>query len=64
MASLPSEAKVKLLERLERKCRAIDPRITVQSLENSQRVSLEAGLLSEKDALKSFEGLYTDEFVK
>jgi TldD protein len=28
VASLPSEAKVKLLERLERKCRAIDPRIT------------------------------------
>jgi TldD protein len=28
VASLPSEAKVKLLERLERKCRALDPRIT------------------------------------
>jgi len=27
VASLPSEAKVKLLERLERKCRALDPRI-------------------------------------
>jgi TldD protein len=28
IASLPSEAKVKLLERLEKKCRALDPRIT------------------------------------
>ncbi|HEY5899112.1 MAG TPA: DNA gyrase modulator, partial [Burkholderiales bacterium] len=28
IASLPSEAKVKLLERLERKCRALDPRVT------------------------------------
>src|SRR5206468_6294258 len=27
IASLPSEAKVKLLERLEKKCRALDPRI-------------------------------------
>jgi TldD protein len=28
VASLPSEDKVKLLEKLERKCRAIDPRVT------------------------------------
>jgi TldD protein len=28
IASLPSESKVKLLEKLERKCRALDPRIT------------------------------------
>jgi TldD protein len=28
IASLPSEAKVKLLEQLEKKCRALDPRIT------------------------------------
>jgi TldD protein len=28
IASLPSEAKVSLLEKLERKCRALDPRIT------------------------------------
>ncbi|HLS85942.1 MAG TPA: metalloprotease TldD, partial [Burkholderiales bacterium] len=28
IASLPSEAKVKLLERLEQKCRALDPRVT------------------------------------
>ena len=46
------------------KAHAQDVRITVQSLENSQRVSLEAGLLAAQDALKSFEGLYTDEFVK
>ena len=35
-----------------------------RGLENSQRVSLEAGLLAEKDALKSFEGLFTDEFLR
>jgi TldD protein len=28
IASLPSESKVQLLERLERKCRALDPRVT------------------------------------
>ncbi|HET7672162.1 MAG TPA: metalloprotease TldD [Burkholderiales bacterium] len=28
IASLPSESKVRLLERLERKCRALDPRVT------------------------------------
>src|SRR5207237_1739641 len=28
IASLPSEAKVALLEKLERKCRALDPRVT------------------------------------
>jgi ABC-type nitrate/sulfonate/bicarbonate transport system substrate-binding protein len=43
---------------------AQDARVTVAGLENSQRVSLEAGLLAEKDALKSFEGLFTDEFLR
>ena len=33
-------------------------------LENSQKVSLEAKLLDPKDALKSYDGLYTDEFLK
>ena len=33
-------------------------------LENSQKVSLEAKLLEPKDALKSYDGLYTDEFVR
>jgi sulfonate transport system substrate-binding protein len=43
---------------------AQDARVTIAGLENSQRVSLEAGLLAEKDALKSFEGLFTDEFLR
>jgi NitT/TauT family transport system substrate-binding protein len=42
---------------------AKDIRVTVPGLENSQKVSLEAKLLEPKDALTSFEGLYTDEFV-
>ena len=46
------------------KAHAQDARVTIAGLENSQRVSLEAGLLAEKDALKSFEGLYTDEFLR
>jgi ABC-type nitrate/sulfonate/bicarbonate transport system substrate-binding protein len=39
-------------------------RVTVQSLDHSQQVSLAAKLLDPKDTLKSFDGLYTDEFVK
>jgi NitT/TauT family transport system substrate-binding protein len=43
---------------------AKDIRVTVQQLENSQKVSLDAKLLEPKDALKSYDGLFTDEFVK
>jgi NitT/TauT family transport system substrate-binding protein len=43
---------------------AKDIRVTVPGLENSQKVSLEAKLLDPKDALKSYDGLYTDEFLK
>ena len=43
---------------------AKDIRVTIPGLEHSQKVSLEAKLLEPKDALKSFDGLYTDEFVK
>jgi hypothetical protein len=39
-------------------------RVTVQGLDHSQQVSLAAKLLDPKDTLKSFDGLYTDEFVK
>ena len=46
------------------KAHAQDARVTVAGLENSQRVSLEAGLLEPKDALKSFDGLFTDEFLR
>jgi ABC-type nitrate/sulfonate/bicarbonate transport system substrate-binding protein len=43
---------------------AKDIRVTDKQLENSQTVSIEAKLLDPKEVLKSFEGLYTDEFVK
>jgi NitT/TauT family transport system substrate-binding protein len=43
---------------------AKDLRVTIPGLEHSQKVSLEAKLLEPKDALKQFDGLYTDEFVK
>jgi ABC-type nitrate/sulfonate/bicarbonate transport system substrate-binding protein len=43
---------------------AADVRVTIDSLAHSQEVSLEAKLLEPKDELKSFDGLYTDEFVK
>jgi hypothetical protein len=46
------------------KAHAKDIRVTVPQLENSQKVSLVAKLLDPKDALKSFDGLYTDEFLK
>jgi len=43
---------------------AKDLRVTVPALTHSQQVSLEAKLLESKDALKSFDGLYTDEFIR
>jgi ABC-type nitrate/sulfonate/bicarbonate transport system substrate-binding protein len=43
---------------------AKDLRVTVAELEHSQQVSIEANLLAAKDRLQSFDGLYTDEFVK
>lgn len=46
------------------KAHAQDARVTIAGLENSQKVSLEAGLLDQKDALKSFDGLFTDEFLR
>jgi ABC-type nitrate/sulfonate/bicarbonate transport system substrate-binding protein len=43
---------------------ARDIRVTVAGLDNSQKVSLEAKLLEAKDALKSFDGLYTDQYLR
>jgi ABC-type nitrate/sulfonate/bicarbonate transport system substrate-binding protein len=43
---------------------AKDLRVTLPALAHSQQVSLEAKLLEAKDELKSFEGLYTDEFIR
>ena len=41
-----------------------DIRVTLPGLEHSQKVSLDARLLEPKDALTSYDGLYTDEFVR
>jgi ABC-type nitrate/sulfonate/bicarbonate transport system substrate-binding protein len=46
------------------KAHAKDIRVVVAQLENSQKVSLVAKLLDPKDALSSYDGLFTDEFVK
>ena len=46
------------------KAHAKDIRVTVAQLENSQKVSLAAKLLNPKDALKSYDGLFSDEFVR
>jgi ABC-type nitrate/sulfonate/bicarbonate transport system substrate-binding protein len=43
---------------------AADFRITKEMLDNSQKVSLVAKLLEPKDELKSYDGLYTNEFLK
>ena len=46
------------------KAHAKDIKVTLPALDHSQKVSLEASLLKPEDALKSFDGLYTDEFVR
>lgn len=43
---------------------AKDIKVTIPQLENSQKMSLDAKLLELKDALKSYDGLFTDEFVR
>ena len=43
---------------------AKDLRVTIPGLDHSQKVSIEAKLLKPEDELKSFDGLYTDEFVR
>lgn len=46
------------------KAHARDLNVSTASLDNSQKVSLEAKLLDPKDALRSYEGLFTDEFLR
>jgi hypothetical protein len=46
------------------KAHAKDIRVTMLQLENSQKVSLAAKLLDPKDALQSWDGLFSDEFVR
>jgi len=46
------------------KAHAKDIRVNKTMLDNSQKVSVDAKLMPESDLLKSYDGLYTDEFVK
>jgi NitT/TauT family transport system substrate-binding protein len=47
-----------------RQAHAKDIRITPVQFDNSQKVSIDAKLLDPKDVLKSYDGLYTNEFTK
>jgi NitT/TauT family transport system substrate-binding protein len=46
------------------KAHAKDIRITKEMLDNAQKVSIEAKLIEPGDVVKSYDGLYTDEFLK
>ncbi len=46
------------------KAHAKDIRVTLAGLENSEKVSIETGLLDPKDKLKSYDGLFTDEYLR
>jgi NitT/TauT family transport system substrate-binding protein len=50
--------------KVARTAHAKDIRVDVAQLDNSQKVSLVAKLLDPKDALASYDGLFTDEFVR
>ena len=50
--------------KVAQRAHATDIRVTAVELENSQKVSLAAKLLDPKDALKSYDGLFSDEFVR
>jgi len=43
---------------------AKDIRVTVEQMENSQKVSLAAKLHDPKDALRTYDGLFSDAFVR
>jgi len=43
---------------------AKDIRVTVKQLENSQKINLGTKLIEPKDAVKNYEELFTDEYVK
>ena len=50
--------------KVARQAQARDIRVSIAQLENAQKVSLVAKLLDPKDALTSYQGLFTDEFVR
>lgn len=41
-----------------------DVRVTAPALDNGQRFNVDAGVLKPEEVLKSYDGLFTDEFVK
>ena len=41
-----------------------DVRVSKENLDNSQKFNVNAGVLKPEDVLKSYDGLFTDEFVK
>ena len=40
------------------------PKATIEGLENSERFNVSAGVLKAEDTLKSWSGLFTDEFLR
>jgi ABC-type nitrate/sulfonate/bicarbonate transport system substrate-binding protein len=50
--------------KLVQQAHAKDIRVTELQLVNAQKVSLDAKLLDPKEALSSYDGLFTDEFLK
>jgi NitT/TauT family transport system substrate-binding protein len=62
-AKMPPELLKAAWDRTQ-KAHAKDFRVNKAMLDNSQKVSLVAKLLDPKDELKSYDGLYTDEFLK
>ena len=40
------------------------PKATIEGLENSERFNVSAGILKAEDTLKSWDGLFTDEFLR
>jgi hypothetical protein len=74
----PDEARAKLKERFKslddkvfaegfdqiRRATQVPPATVRAALENGERYSIEAGLLKPEDKLKSYDGLYSKEFVK
>ena len=55
---------LKLAWEIAHKAHAKDIKVTPTQLDNSQKVSVQAKLLDPKDVVKSYEGIYTDEFVR
>ena len=49
---------------MNRDAHARDIRITDEQFDNSQKISINSKMLEPKELVKSYAGLYTDEYVK